>query len=102
MNKCISPEFDEDCESCRTCMFENIYAEMPCYVPDTKIDDNRKQGAFLLDVSYTMTCLCDIISTKLGCTKCMYFDAETHDCDVRKQINDLKEKATVLLRGDNA
>lgn len=95
MRMCISPELDLDSETCRTCLYEGTWNDMPCHVPDNRKED----GYFLLDVSYTMTNLCDIISRKLGCTKCLYFDAETHNCDVRKQINDLKEKAEMFIKG---
>lgn len=96
MKMCISPELDLDSETCRTCLYEGIWNDMPCHVPDNRMKDS----SFLLNVSCTMINLCDIINRNLGCVKCLYFDAETRNCDVRKQINDLKEKAEILLKDD--
>ena len=94
MRKCISPEFDEDAESCRECLFEGRWNDMPCHVPDTSEQD----AGLLMQAADMLDRFCNKISFTWECDNCMYHDEETHICEVRGMIDKLREKAKERIK----
>lgn len=77
---------DREAKECRECAAD--HRQLAEWLQELK--EMREQigtaKAMLLDSSYTIDIMCNKLSGTIGCDKCTYYNAETHDCEVRAYI----------------